>query len=105
MPNYDPELDIVLETGDGSFASCCIAWRDDALGIGSFEPLGTRPTWRAKRSARQVICEGLRRLRARGMHSAQVETAGFNTPAQALYESCGVRELGRCLTYMKRVAG
>lgn len=39
---FDPELDLVLELADGAFAGYCIAWVERALGIGSFEPVGTR---------------------------------------------------------------
>ena len=50
---------------------------------------------------REVIYEGLRRLRAKGMRAARVGTAGFNAPAQALYEACGFVRAGTCRTFMK----
>lgn len=100
---YDPELDIVLDTGDGSFASYCICWADAVSGVGSYEPVGTRPEWRGKGVAREVIYEGLGRLKAKGMRYARVGTAGFNAPAQALYESCGFVRVGKCRTFMKVV--
>jgi ribosomal protein S18 acetylase RimI-like enzyme len=98
---FDPELDIVLETADGSFASYCICWTDSVLGIGSFEPVGTRPAWRGRGVGREVIYEGLRRLKAKGMHSARVGTAGFNEPSQGLYQSCGFELVDTCRTFMK----
>jgi GNAT superfamily N-acetyltransferase len=101
---YDAELDIVLETGDGTFAAYCICWADSIAGVGSYEPVGTRPEWRGKGVGREVIYEGFRRLKAKGMRVARVATAGFNTPAQALYESCGFVRVGTCRTYLKRLA-
>ncbi len=98
---YDPELDIVLEAGDGSFAAYCICWADPIAGVGSYEPVGTRPEWRGKGVGREVIYEGFRRLKAKGMGAARVGTAGFNAPAQALYESCGFVRVGTCRTFMK----
>ena len=98
---YDPELDIVLDVGNGTFASYCICWADPATGVGSYEPVGTRPEWRGRGIGREVIYEGLRRLRAKGMRKARVGTAGFNAPAQALYESCGFERICTCRTYMK----
>jgi ribosomal protein S18 acetylase RimI-like enzyme len=101
---YDAELDIVLETGDGTFAAYCICWPDSIAGVGSYEPVGTRPEWRGKGVGREVIYEGFRRLKAKGMRVARVGTAGFNAPAQALYESCGFVRVGTCRTYLKRLA-
>jgi ribosomal protein S18 acetylase RimI-like enzyme len=100
-PCYDAELDIVLDVGDGTFASYCICWADRTTGVGSFEPVGTRPEWRGRGIGREVIYEGLRRLSAKGMRYARVGTAGFNTPAQALYESCGFERIGTLRTFMK----
>ncbi|MFV2090482.1 MAG: GNAT family N-acetyltransferase [Pseudomonadales bacterium] len=102
MPEYQSALDIVLETADG-FASYCICWENREASLGSFEPVGTSPAWRGKGIGRAVILEGLRRLKARGMRYAQVGTAGFNTPAQALYESCGFARVDTARTYMKIV--
>jgi Predicted acetyltransferase len=98
---YDPDLDIVLEAHDGSFAAYCICWADRTAGVGSYEPVGTRPEWRGKGVGREVIYEGLRRLKSKGMRAARVGTAGFNAPAQALYESCGFFCVGSCRTFMK----
>jgi ribosomal protein S18 acetylase RimI-like enzyme len=98
---YDSELDIVLEADDGTFAAYCICWADPVAGVGSYEPVGTRPEWRGKGVGRETIYEGFRRLKAKGMRSARVGTAGFNAPAQALYESCGFVRVGTCRTFMK----
>lgn len=103
-PVYDPELDIVLEAADGTFASYCICWADPRTRVGSYEPVGTRPQWRGRGVGRAVILEGFRTLKAKGMLSARVGTAGFNEPAQALYESCGFARIGTCRTYLKRLA-
>jgi ribosomal protein S18 acetylase RimI-like enzyme len=100
---YDPELDIVLEARDGTFAAYCICWADRIAGVGSFEPVGTRTEWRGKGIGREVIYEGFRRLKAKGMRYARVGTAGFNAPAQALYESCGFVRVGTCRTFLKTV--
>ena len=100
---YDSELDIVLETSDATFATYCICWADRIAGVGSYEPVGTRPEWRGKGVGREIIYEGFRRLKAKGMDFARVGTAGFNAPAQALYEACGFVRVGTCRTYLKTV--
>jgi len=64
-------------------------------------------------SARQFARDDLPRLNAfisanaiaRGaMPVYLMTTAGFDTPAQALYESCGFVRVGTCRTYLKRLA-
>lgn len=102
LPVYDPTLDLVLDTGEG-FAAYCLCWADRPSGVGIFEPVGTHPAWRGRGAGRAVIVEGLRRLKALGMHTARVETAGFNEPAQALYESCGFEREDTARTWMKVV--
>ncbi len=102
-PAYDPELDLVVETPEGGFASCCICWADPGSGMGMFEPVGTRPSARGKGVTRAMIHEGFRRLRARGITVALEGTAGFNHPAQALYEGAGYIRTGSKRTFMKRL--
>ena len=100
MPAYEETLDIVLDTG-GGFAGYCICWEDAISRVGNFEPVGTHPDWRGRGVGRSVIIEGLHRLQQRGMRYAQVSTAGFNQPAQVLYESCGFERLDTARTFMK----
>lgn len=98
---YDPELDLVLETPDGTFAGACIAWPDATSGVGHFEPVGTRRDWRGRGFARALLWEGMRRLRARGMHAAGIGTAGFNAPANAAYRSAGFEQVDVSRTFVK----
>lgn len=103
MPNFDPELDLVTATPSGEFACCCIAWFDPVSGIGCFEPVGTRPQWRGKGVTKEMIYEGLRRMKAKGMTTQILGTAGFNDAAFSLYQSCGfeLQDLER--TWIKKV--
>jgi ribosomal protein S18 acetylase RimI-like enzyme len=98
---FDRELDIVAVAPDGKFASYCIGWVDYNLGVGSFEPVGTPPTFRRMGLAQQVNFEGLRRMKAKGMHSAKIGTAGFNDRACNLYKSCGFEVRDHARTYIK----
>ncbi|MFP6808181.1 MAG: GNAT family N-acetyltransferase [Pseudomonadales bacterium] len=100
---FDPELDLVAATDEGEFGSYCIGWTDTDLGIGSFEPVGTRPAFRRMGLGRQVNYEGLRRMKAKGMHSATIGTAGFNNRAFGLYSSCGFELIDKVRTYMKKL--
>lgn len=98
---FDAELDLVAESPDGEFASCAIGWVDERLGVGSFEPVGTPPAWRRRGLGREVQYEGLRRMKAKGMHSVKIGTAGFNERALGLYTSCGFALVDQNRTYVR----
>ncbi len=91
----------MAESPDGEFASCAIGWVDERLGVGSFEPVGTPPAWRRRGLGREVQYEGLRRMKAKGMHSTKIGTAGFNERAFGLYISCGFELVDRNRTYVR----
>jgi len=98
--NFEPTLDIVAEGPGGRFGSYCIGWIDRALGVGSFEPVGTRPVYRKLGLGQQVIFEGLRRMKTLGMHSAKIGTASFNDRAFRLYTSCGFKLIDKNRTWI-----
>ena len=103
-PVYDAELDVVLEDAGGRFLSYCIGWLDIANGFGHFEPVGCRPDFTGRGYARAVTIEGLRRMQARGMHTALVATASVNERARVLYPSCGFVEVERAHHYTKKLS-
>lgn len=98
---FEPELDLVADNGAGQFGSYCIGWLDRELGIGSFEPVGTRPGFRRLGLGKAVNLEGLRRMKEMGMHSAVIGTAGFNDRAFGLYTSCGFELKDKDRTWVK----
>ena len=102
-PLYDPELDVLLEDDTGRFLSYCIGWIDAANGIGHFEPVGCRPDSTGRGYARAVTIEGLRRMQARGLHTALVGTESVNQRALVLYPSCGFVEVDRAHYYVKEL--
>lgn len=103
-PVYREELDVVLEDAEGRFLSYCICWADAETGLGIFEPVGTRPERAGRGYGRAVLCEGMRRLRALGVHTACIGTASVNTRALRLYPFCGFEEAGREHYYTKQLA-
>lgn len=74
---------------------------DPALGVGSIEPVGTRPAFRRMGLGQQVNYEGLRRMKEKGIHSVKIGTAGFNDRAFGLYSSCGFDLIDRERTFIK----
>jgi mycothiol synthase len=95
MPGYRPELDLVISTPRHEFAAFCLVWLSD--GVGEFEPVGTRATWRRQGLGRAVMLEGLRRLQAAGAHSATVYSEPKN---RVFYESCGFFVVNRWQDYV-----
>jgi mycothiol synthase len=102
-PLYREELDVVLEGADGQLLSSVIAWADEASGGGRFEPMGTRASVAGQGLGKATLLEGLRRLRAAGMHTATTGTASVNTGGDRLYRSVGFQEVDRERTYVKRM--
>ena len=100
-PGYDRDLDLVVEAPDGCFGAYCICWMDPANGVGELEPVGTRPGFRRRGLARAVVLEGLRRMKARGAHTALVCFEADNASARRLYESVGFSVRSTIYTYTK----
>ncbi|MCL5999233.1 MAG: GNAT family N-acetyltransferase [Chloroflexi bacterium] len=102
MPGYDPNLDVVAVAPDGTLAAFCICWVDKVNGIGVFEPVGTRPSFRRMGLGHAVLVEGLRRMQAYGACStAMVTTGGGTVEAQRLYEAVGFRTVAREFDYVR----
>ncbi|MEN9937214.1 MAG: hypothetical protein RLZZ387_3793 [Chloroflexota bacterium] len=90
-PSYRPELDLVVEAPDGSFAAFALLWYDEANRCGEFEPVGCHSSHRRLGLTRELLLEGMRRLRALGATSASVFSSGEEryAPSRHLYSSAG----------------
>jgi len=84
-PLYRRDLDLVAVAADGELAAFTTLWYDDVTRTGYFEPVGTSPDHQRKGLARQIMYQGLRRLKALGGVHATV--AGYSEGAIALYTS------------------
>jgi mycothiol synthase len=102
-PGYDPRLDLVAVTPDGTFGSYCICWFDPESRIGLFEPVGTRPAHRGKKLGKAVMLEGLHRLQGLGARAAAVTAIHDNESAARLYESVGFKTVNREHLYCKKL--
>lgn len=94
LPQYREELDLIAVASDGTGASACTCWYDEATRCGEFEAVGTSKAYRRRGLGRAVIIEGLRRLHRLGATQAVVQTLITNAPAIALYKSCGFEIVG-----------
>ncbi len=107
MPQYDPQLDLMVMAPDGTPAAGCICWVDPMNRVGLFEPVGTRPQFRRQGLATALMLGGLQRLHERGMQAALVigvhpgkegKSTEF-TSSRFVYEAVGFQWLHRISTY------
>lgn len=90
---YRPDLDLVVEAPDGSFAAYCLVWLDERNRFGLFEPVGCHSRYRRMGLTKAVMFEGMRRLRQLGATAAYVNNKLGVAASAALYDSIGMRVL------------
>ena len=98
---YRPELDLVVEAPDGSFAAYCLVWFDERNRFGIFEPVGCHSDYRQRGLTRAVMYEGMRRMRELGATRAFVNSKLGEPAATALYESVGLPVLDENHAWVK----
>jgi ribosomal protein S18 acetylase RimI-like enzyme len=104
MPQYRPELDLVISAPDGSLAGFCVGWFDPARQMAQIEPLGVHPRFHRLGLARVLLIEMLHRFKAHGANSALVETNLERTPARRAYEVVGFRQVNTvCFQHKKMI--
>lgn len=100
-PDYNPELDIVVESPDKQLVAFCICWFDENSRTGHVEPLGSRKEFRQYGLGRVALSEGLRRLQSLGAQDIVVETDNYRNTAFRLYQSFGFEVIQDVLVYRK----
>jgi ribosomal protein S18 acetylase RimI-like enzyme len=92
MPQYRPELDLVIEAPDGSPAGFCVGWYDASRRVVQIEPLGVHPRFHRLGLSRVLVLEMLRRFKEQGAEFALVETNLGRTSARRAYEAVGFQQ-------------
>lgn len=100
--SYRPDLDVVVEAPDGSFAAYCQCWLDERNGVGEFEPVGTHPDHRRRGLATAACVGALRALHARGAARAIVYHWQADERAGSLYRSLGFEPFARSVRFDRR---
>ncbi|MEM9215357.1 MAG: GNAT family N-acetyltransferase [Cyanobacteria bacterium P01_F01_bin.150] len=108
--DYNPALDLVLETETGKLVTFCYsridAERNERLGIkeGYVNLLGTRRGYRRQGLARTLLTTGLQRLQSMGMETVTIGVDSQNpSGAVGLYQSVGFAEHLSSTVYRKEV--
>jgi len=102
LPGYDRELDVVAVAPDGRIAAFALGWVDPRTGVGAFEPVGAHADFRRMGLGRAVLIEGMRRMQARGCHTAFVMCEGNNAGVNQFYQSTGFNLIRRDFDYVRR---
>lgn len=89
-PAYNPDLHLVAEAADGTFAAIAALTVDYQNRTAVFEPVGTHPDHRRKGLARAVMAEALRRLQRLGSADVVFVATGVDNSANRLYEEMGL---------------
>jgi mycothiol synthase len=104
-PSFDPELwFLAQEAGEiAGFAICKVHPGDSELGW--VQTLGVRRPWRGRGLGRALLLNAFAEFKRRGLRRAGLGVDAENpTGATALYESVGMRAVGRFELYEKAVA-
>ena len=94
-PNYQKDLNIVVEAPDGGFVSYCGMWYEPVHRIAYVEPVCTDPDHRHMRLASTAVLEGIRRC---GEQGATVAYVGAIRP---IYLSIGFRQIYTCSAWRR----
>ncbi len=86
-PDYDVELDLVVEAPDGSLAAYCFTQIEDSTGF--TDPIATHPKYQRMGLARALINKAFQLLKERGIKTAALTTSSENQVALQVYKSLG----------------
>lgn len=98
---YRRDLDYVVEAPNGDFAAFCLAWLDEANGVGLLEPVGTHADHRRKGLATAVCLGALRSLARVGATHAVVNSRSGSV-ATKLYEGVGMPSIAKNIPFVRR---
>jgi ribosomal protein S18 acetylase RimI-like enzyme len=107
QPHYRPDLDLVAVGPDGALAAFCVCAIDAEENArtgreeGEVAIVGTRPEFRGRGIARNMVLAGMRALRGHGMETAYLTVAGDNAAALRAYEAVGFRPGWRLRLYAR----
>ncbi len=109
-PEYDPQLDLVIQASDGQLVAFCVCQINDNKNnqstdkAGWTDPIGVHPDFRHLGLAKALMQEGLSLLKMRGIKYARLGTSSDNLPMISLAERMGFLETDRKLWFSRKVS-
>jgi mycothiol synthase len=109
-PNYQPELDLIAVSSDGTFVASCSCYISpeqnniNRCQAGFISGLGTRRGFRRQGLGRAMLLSGMQKLKSEGMDIAKlfVNTDNLNR-AKQLYKSVGFSEIYTNVSLVKEI--
>jgi mycothiol synthase len=92
VPQYRPELDLVICAPNGSLAGFCVGWFEPSRRLAQIEPIGVHPRFHQHGFGRILLLEILHRFKEHGASGAIVETDLDRAPARRAYETVGFQQ-------------
>jgi mycothiol synthase len=92
MPQYRPELDLVVVAPDNTLAGFCVGWLALERQVAQVEPCGVHPRFHKLGLSGVLLLEMLHRFKQHGATMAMVETNLERTAARRAYESVGFQQ-------------
>ena len=91
MPQYRPELDLVITAPDGTLAAFCVGWFEPLRKSTQIEPIGVHPRFQRRGLGRVLLLEMLHRFRAHEANRAFIEPFADNAAIHRACESVGFK--------------
>lgn len=85
-PLFRDDLELMVKYND-QYIALCVIWVDQDTNTALFEPVSTHPEHQGKGIGKQMIIEGLRRLKEMGVNKVYVES--YNDSRKEFYNKCG----------------
>ena len=87
-PDHVDDYHLMVISPDGQPVAYCVGWHETAReGFGYIEPVGTHADFRRRGFATAVIQECFARLKANGIHTAEIASGAEPNVSNFLYES------------------
>lgn len=100
-PGFHVDRELVVQAPDGRLAAFAVYWVDEVSRSGLFEPVGCHRDFQRMGLTKELLYEGLRRMRAHGLATAVVLNLVSSEAAAALYRSVGFVPRYGILNYQK----
>ncbi len=103
VPNYVPDLDLVVTNAVGEMVAFCLGWQMGDQG--QIEPIAVHPAYQRQGIGRALLQTCLRRMWERGVRIAHIEHDATEGAAAELYMSTGFAHPRLIHTYMRLWVG
>ena len=110
LPEYDPELDLLVIAPDGRLAAycmCSISPEENARtgrNEGYTDPVATHPDFQRRGLAKALLLTGFHKLKQRGIDTAVLGTSSQNVAMQRTAQAVGFRVQSTSLWFAKPVS-